>query len=497
MGDAADARGRRRLAIVGGGASGVAAFVAAVRYGIADSIDLIDPVGVGAGVAFSAKHDGLLCNTSVETMSIVEDQPDDFLAYLREVGVTATRDTFAPRAYVSRYLETRYAQSAASAYAAGIEHRLVKASAVRIEHSATAGEYRVTLSDGAILNATDVLLCVGHGAPQVPPEVEAHLGAPRLFESLYPEQRVLAALEPRSRVLVLGSRLSAVDSALLLCEAGHTVEMASPSGRLPAVRTATPRACPVEVETQALARIDLGSPAFSWRLLRVVARAARSVGSRSLSEQVERIREPIERMRREAELARRGITDWQQILVGYMDAAEARLRDEPLALQRRALAECTRVVGRYLFACPVQNAEKLLAYASAGRLTVRASTPVRLQPGARWTVSWPDGTNDDFDAVVCATGFSKAPLAATTNAVILGNALPGSAPLRVASDLRVWLDGATKPERIWTLGLASQAGAPIVNAVYQAVRQAHDICRTWHTDDMTCQSHRSVVEELE
>lgn len=117
MGDAADARGRRRLAIVGGGASGVAAFVAAVRYGIAESIDLVDPVGIGAGVAFSAKHDGLLCNTSVETMSIVEDQPDDFLAYLRDVGVTATRDTFAPRAYVSRYLETRYAQSAASAYA--------------------------------------------------------------------------------------------------------------------------------------------------------------------------------------------------------------------------------------------------------------------------------------------------------------------------------------------------------------------------------------------
>jgi uncharacterized NAD(P)/FAD-binding protein YdhS len=493
----ADARGRRRLAIVGGGASGVAAFVAAVRYGVAESIDLIDPVGIGAGIAFSAKHDALLCNTSVETMSIVEDQPDDFLAYLRGIGLAATRDTFAPRAYVSRYLEARYAQGAASAHAAGIAHRLVKAAAVRVERSAAAGDYRVTLSDGAVLNAADVLVCVGHGAPQVPPEVEPHLGAPLLFESLYPEQRVLAALEPRSRVLVLGSRLSAVDSALLLCEAGHTVEMASPSGRLPAVRTATPRACPVEVDRQALARVDLSSAAFSWRLLRIVARAARAVGSRPLSEQVERIREPIERMRREAELARRGLSDWQQILVGYMDAAEARLRDEPLALQRRALAECARVVGRYLFACPVRNADKLLGYASEGRLTVRGATPVRLQPGAGWTVSWRDGTNDDFDAVVCATGFSKAPLAATTNAVIFGNAAPGSGPLQVASDLRVWLDGATAPERIWTLGLASQAGAPIVNAVYQAVRQAHDICRRWQADDMTCQSHRSVVEELE
>lgn len=493
----ADARGRRRLAIVGGGASGVAAFVAAVRYGVAESIDLIDPVGIGAGVAFSAKHDALLSNTSVETMSIVDDQPDDFLTYLRATGVAATKDTFAPRACVSRYLAARYEQFAASARAAGIQHRLVKAAAVRIERGAIAGDYRVALSDGSVVDATDVLVCIGHGAPQVPPEVEPHRGAPLLFESLYPEQRVLAALKPRSRVLVLGSRLSAVDSALLLCEAGHTVEMASPSGRLPAVRTATPRTCPVEVDTQALALCDLSSPALAWRLLRIIARAAQAVGSRPLRDQIERRREPIERMRREAELARRGVTDWQQMLVGYMDAAETRLRDEPLTLQRRALAECSRVVGRYLFACPVQNAEKLIGYAGEGRFAVRACTPARLQPGARWTVSWRDGANDDFDAVVCATGFSQAPLAATANAVIVGDAAPGSGPLQVASDLRVRFDGATKPERIWTLGLASQAAAPIVNAVYQAVRQAHGICRAWHANDMTCQSHRSVVEELE
>jgi len=493
----ASARGRRRLAIVGAGASGVAAFVAAVRYGVAESIDLIDPVGIGAGVAFSAKHDALLCNTSAETMSIVDDEPDDFLAYLRASGVAATKDTFAPRAYVSRYLTARYEQFAASAREAGIEHRLVKAAAVRIERSGTAKDYRIVLSDRSVVDATDVLVCIGHGAPQAPPEVEPHLGAPLLFESLYPEQRVLEALKPRSRVLVLGSRLSAVDSALLLCEAGHTVEMASPSGRLPAVRTATPRACPVDVDTQAFARVDLSSPVFAWRLLRIIARAAQAVGSRPLREQIERTREPIERMQREAELARRGVTDWQRILVGYMDAAEARLRDEPLALQRRALAECSRVVGRYLFACPVQNAEKLLGYASQGRLTVRAGTPARLHPGSRWTVAWRDGTNDDFDAVVCATGFGNPPLAATANAVIVGDAAQGSGPLQVAPDLRVRFDRATKPERIWTLGLASQAGAPIVNAVYQAVRQAHDICRAWHTDDMTCQSQRSVVEELE
>ena len=492
----ADARGRRRLAIVGGGASGVAAFVAAVRYGVAASIDLIDPVGIGGGVAFSARDDALLCNTSVETMSVLDDEQDDFLAYLHSIDVAATRDSFAPRAYVSRYLTARYRQFAARARAAGIEHRFVQAAAIRVE-GAKAGGYRVLLDDGAVRDATDVLLCVGHGAPHVPAEVEPHLGAPLLFESLYPEQDVLAALRPCSRVLVLGSRLSAVDSALLLCEAGHTVEMASPSGRLPAVRTATPRACPVEVDARALASVDVNAPGFAWRLLRIIARSARAVGSRPLREQVVRVREPIERMRREADLARRGVTDWQQILVGYMDAAETRLRHEALASQRRALAECSRVAGRYLFACPLQNADKLLRYARERRLTVRAGTPARLRPGARWRVFWGDGKQDDFDAIVCATGFRKAPLAGSATAVTFGAAAPGDAPLCVGSDLRVWFEGAAHPERIWTLGLASQPGAPIVNAVYQAVRQAYELCRAWRADDMTCQSQRSVVEELE
>ena len=85
-----EGRGGRRLVIVGGGASGVAAFVAAVRYGVAQSIDIVDPRGIGRGTAFAARRAALLCNTSVETMSIVDDNPDDFLAYLHSIGVPAT-----------------------------------------------------------------------------------------------------------------------------------------------------------------------------------------------------------------------------------------------------------------------------------------------------------------------------------------------------------------------------------------------------------------------
>lgn len=492
-------QGERRLAIVGSSASGVAAFVAAVRYGVARSIALVDPKGVGRGTAFAAKHPALLCNTSVETMSIVADDPDDFLAYLQSVGVIATRDGFVPRAYVSGYLASRYERYAALARTSGVEHRLVTAAALRIERN-SAGEYRVVLENGMTLHATDVLICTGHGAPYVPDAVRPHLGKPRLFESLYPEGRVLAELDSGSRVLVLGSRLSALDSALLLCAAGHSIDIVSPSGRLPAVRTATPRTCPVPVDAAALARVGLHSaaPTLSWRFLRILARAARAVRDRPLRAQVERARAPIERMRREAELARHGATDWQEILVAHMDAAQMCFRDAPVERQRHALAESSRIVGRYLFACPLQSADRLIEYARAQRLTVRAATPAALDSGARWTVRWDDGRRDDYDAIVCATGFRKAPLYASAHAIMLGEqADVAGASLRVAPDLRVSLPGLANPERIWTLGLASQSGAPIVNAVYQAVRQAHELCRSWQAADAADALPRFLAEEAE
>ncbi|MCR4465370.1 FAD/NAD(P)-binding protein [Burkholderia sp. SCN-KJ] len=493
---ASDARGRRRLVIVGGGASGVAAFAAAVRFGVAQSIDIVDPLGIGQGVAFSALDPALLCNTSVETMSMLDDDPDDFRAYLLSIGVSVSRDAFVPRRYVSGYLVACHARFSQQARDAGIDHRLVRAGARHVERMA-AGGYRCWLDDDTALDATDVLVCTGNGESAIPEPVKAHVGAPRIFARFYPEGAVLAQLAPQSRVLVLGSRLTAVDAALLLCRSGHSIVIASPSGRLPAVRTATTRVAPVPVDTAAYARLDLNSSALSWRLMRIIARSARAVRGRALRDQVVRLRDPVERLRREVTLARDGATHWQHILVANMDAAEARLRSEPLARQKLAIDACSRAMGRYLFACPLGNGEKLLGFVEQGRLRVQAGVPAALhEVGGRWRIDWQDGASETYDAVVCATGFQKAPLRASEHALALSADadVTGGVP-RVSHDLRVWLAGAARPERIWTLGVASYAGAPLINAVYQAARQAGELCRRWRADDERLDERNTVATE--
>ena len=109
-----------RLAIVGAGAAGVATFIAAVRAGVARTIYMIDPHPVGPGTAFSNTDRDILCNTSVDTMSVLHDMPLDFLEHLSCEGYASTPESLVPRFLVGRYLANRFVQYSAMAREQGV-----------------------------------------------------------------------------------------------------------------------------------------------------------------------------------------------------------------------------------------------------------------------------------------------------------------------------------------------------------------------------------------
>ncbi|MGC3525905.1 FAD/NAD(P)-binding protein [Pseudomonas aeruginosa] len=469
----------RRIVVVGGGIAGVASFIACIRFKVAARIDIVDPRGIGGGVAFSTTESVLLCNTSVETMSLLDDDSDDFLHYLQEQYVEATRDSFVPRYHVSRYIEARYTHYCGQAEAGGIGHRYIKASARSISKLRD-GTYRVELDNGSAVDGSDILICTGNGAPFQPEPIRSLLERPGLHGSLYPEREVLDSLAPYSNVLVLGSRLSAIDSALLLCQAGHRVLLASPSGRLPAVRTATPRTQVRPNDKLAFEFLNLTHSRFYWHLLRRVARAAQAIHGRRLKEQVARSAHVPEMLMQEIALASRGVCDWQEVIVPFMDLAESAWKNAPVDDQRVALANCSAVIGRYLFAIPVQTARTIAGYINAGLLRIMSAQLLHVSNDQGWVVEWADDQCETFDAIVCATGFSKPQWRASRDSLEwCTEQLPSHPPTHVTPDLRVCFDGKHHPERIWTIGVASHLAAPVVNSVYQTVRQAYRICHGW------------------
>lgn len=70
-------RRRKTVAIIGGSATAIAAFIKLVRTAAASRIDIIDPKGMADSIAFTTSQDELLCNTSVQTMSLLDDDIHD------------------------------------------------------------------------------------------------------------------------------------------------------------------------------------------------------------------------------------------------------------------------------------------------------------------------------------------------------------------------------------------------------------------------------------
>lgn len=190
------------LAIIGGGASALAASLAARARGVR-AVAIAPPGADGCGVAYSTRDPLHRLNVCAARMSIVEHDLTDFVSWLRARDGQVQPQGYYPRAVYGEYLREHW--------------RSVDAlSAVAQRLAPRAGGWRIETSDGAI-DAARVVLAIG-----VPP-------AQRL-PGLAADPRVsLDAYAPRDgwpqRGLLIGSSLTAVDVALTWCTARADAEL--------------------------------------------------------------------------------------------------------------------------------------------------------------------------------------------------------------------------------------------------------------------------------
>jgi uncharacterized NAD(P)/FAD-binding protein YdhS len=101
-----------KIAIVGGGASGIIAAIQLERkLGSKANLTIFDPAGqLGAGLAFSTDHEAHLLNVPAEKMSAWRDRPTDFRDWLAEHypdALNGRHYPFVPRKYFRRYLQAK------------------------------------------------------------------------------------------------------------------------------------------------------------------------------------------------------------------------------------------------------------------------------------------------------------------------------------------------------------------------------------------------------
>jgi uncharacterized NAD(P)/FAD-binding protein YdhS len=230
------------IAVVGAGASGVAAAVALLRtLRHPARVLLFDARAArGSGVAYGTLDPDHVLNVPASRMSAVADDPDDFVRWLREDGsdvasgwrAGSAPDAFVPRGLYASYLEDLLRRSMAAA-APGVVLELMDE---EIDGLVRRGAgWRLHARSGAAWIANVVVLAVGYRPPTLPRGLSPDVARHARFISDPWRPGALDAVEADDPVLVLGAHLTMVDVALTLDRGEHRggITALSPRGLVP------------------------------------------------------------------------------------------------------------------------------------------------------------------------------------------------------------------------------------------------------------------------
>ena len=240
---------RYHIVIVGGGAVGVS-----TAHHLVDELDrcslhaAVDVTMlerssiVGPGLAYSDDEPTNLLNTRAGSISVVYGERDHFYTWLQR-SPEKWRDRYPtlriePRAFLPRslfglYLRDVHSQTVERARRLGVTFATLRdeaIDAVRIDD-----DVFIRTRAGTLLRSDFVHLCCGNLPSVAFPQFA---GMCEYLNSPYPVRDLIQRIPSSSDVLIVGSRLSAIDATVALLQAGHRgrIRLVSRGGRLPSVR---------------------------------------------------------------------------------------------------------------------------------------------------------------------------------------------------------------------------------------------------------------------
>jgi uncharacterized NAD(P)/FAD-binding protein YdhS len=228
-----------RLAIIGGGFTGVALATHALKSGASVSIEAIEPSAkLGRGAAYGTIDEDHRINVPSDRMSLFSADPTHFTRWLFDnkwlpdaESIDPLGRSFPPRSAFAAYIADVLARTGRRcAPRASLRHRQVRA----VELAPEDQGFRIKLEDGASLHVDRVAICTGHvpGAPcRVSEDAAWH---PRFIANPWALDS-LNAVRKTDSVLIVGTGLTMVDVVASLARADHqgSIVAISQRGLLP------------------------------------------------------------------------------------------------------------------------------------------------------------------------------------------------------------------------------------------------------------------------
>ena len=203
----------RKIAIIGGGVSGVLTAFHLIRQGTPAEIVLIDQrQDLGLGLAYSTPSLRHLLNVPAGKISALPDQPDHFLNWLqRNFDPSATEKTFAPRAVFGRYVQSLLAT------VSDIRVLQAQVTDVRPQQSGAL----IILNDDRKVHADFVVLATGNFDPAPLPGISKEAVLHDRYHHNAWSENTYRGLPKDAPIAIIGTGLTGVDVVLRLRELGH------------------------------------------------------------------------------------------------------------------------------------------------------------------------------------------------------------------------------------------------------------------------------------
>jgi uncharacterized NAD(P)/FAD-binding protein YdhS len=226
----------RHVAIIGAGFSGSLQAINLLRHDGPRATLIERSHAFGRGVAYSTAHPDHLLNVRAANMSALPDDPDHFARWLKEHH-DKERGSFAQRTAYGDYLAELLEEATRRA-----PDRLARRQERAVEVSFGADGAQVMLDSGEKIHADAVIIAIGNLTPHDPPGLTRLDLPPDLYVQDPWAADISADLQDSDEVLIVGTGLTMIDTALLL-EArgfGGRITALSRRGLLPHAHGASP-----------------------------------------------------------------------------------------------------------------------------------------------------------------------------------------------------------------------------------------------------------------
>lgn len=351
----------KRIAIVGGGMSGISFFLQMLQKGRNYDFTFYEPGDIGVSSSMHNSSPAVLCNTSISVNSLYKNFPEDFHDYLVSQGFTYTPSCFVPRYLLTQYAREKYRAACLQATKMGCKVTVINEAVERFSINRS-GMNEVTTSDGTAALYDYVCYSIGPCYQRQHESIN-----PELWKSMKVSnsmnKELSHFLKDKKSISILGTKLSAIDTALYACARGVQVTLFSNSGVLPSVRTSLlPNAeCRENLSRQK-------SPEKPSDFLGIInATIIREKNHRSF------YNEPIKMLKNDIQMAENGRNKWEPYIAEIIDYTNNTLKnmssDNIKKIRRRTL----KLVSRYISSIPLENAKKIFNYYEKGLLKITKS----------------------------------------------------------------------------------------------------------------------------